>query len=110
VTVAVLGGAVILFPSLALLFRLVLGGTLDPHAARAVTMPSPAALLTVSKAGCAARVAGAAFIAAIGFLTLADAPWAHALGVVSLLVFTLAGFIALTPAQTATKPDATPEP
>jgi cytochrome bd ubiquinol oxidase subunit II len=109
VTVAVLGGAVILFPSLALLFRLVLGGTLDPHSTPALTMPSPSALLGVSKAGFAARIAGAAFIAAIGFLTLADAPWAHALGVVCLLLFAVAGFIALTPAQTAAKPDATPE-
>jgi hypothetical protein len=33
VIVAVIAGAVILFPSLALLFRLVLGGTLDAHAA-----------------------------------------------------------------------------
>jgi cytochrome d ubiquinol oxidase subunit II len=100
---------VILFPSLALLFRLVLGGTLDPHSTPALTMPSPSALLSVSKAGFAARIAGAAFIAAIGFLTLADAPWAHALGVVCLLLFAVAGFIALTPAQTAAKPDATPE-
>jgi len=38
VIVAVLGGAVILFPSLALLFRLVLRGQLD-HSAAAAAQP-----------------------------------------------------------------------
>jgi cytochrome d ubiquinol oxidase subunit II len=106
VIVAVVAGAVILFPSLALLFRLVLGGTLGTHPAPAIATPSPSALVTASGTNIAPRTAGAAFIAAIGFLTVADAAWAHAVGVLCLLVFAIAGFIALTPAQTAAKPDA----
>jgi cytochrome d ubiquinol oxidase subunit II len=109
VIVAVLAGAVILFPSLALLFRLVLGGTLDAPSPSAVATSSPAVLLTASAAGVAARVALAAFIVAIGFLTVADAAWAHAIGVLCLFAFMIAGFIALTPAQIASEMDITPD-
>jgi cytochrome bd ubiquinol oxidase subunit II len=105
VIVAVIAGGVILFPSLGLLFRLVLGGALDAHDVPAAPTPSASALLTAANAGIATRISAAAFIAAIGFLTVADAAWAHAVGVVCLFVFALAGFIALTPAQTAAKPD-----
>jgi hypothetical protein len=105
VTVAVLAGAVILFPSLALLFRLVLGGTFDRHTTPTDTAPSPPTLLAASSAGIAARIAAAALLAGIGFLTIADAPWAHAIGILSLLGFAIAGFNALTPTQTAAKPD-----
>jgi cytochrome d ubiquinol oxidase subunit II len=110
VIVAVLAGAVILFPSLGLLFRLVLGGMLDRNTSPASAAPSPVALLAASSAGIAARIAGAAFIAAICFLTLADAAWAHAVGIVCLLAFAIAGFIALAPAQTAAERDVTLEP
>jgi len=101
VIVAVVGGAVILFPSLALLFRLTLAGTLDALPTTPATTPSPSALLVASRTGIAARLAGAAFIAAIGFLTLADAAWAHAIGAACLLIFGVSGFIALAPAQIA---------
>ncbi len=103
VIVAVLGGAVILFPSLALLFGLVLGGALDASSPRALAPPSPAVLLAASTAGVAARVAAAAFIAAIGFLTVADAAWAHTIGILCLFIFMIAGFLALTPAQIASE-------
>jgi cytochrome d ubiquinol oxidase subunit II len=105
VIVAVLAGAVILFPSLALLFRLLLAGTLDSDPAAALGSSSPSALLAASSAGIPGRIAAAAFIAALGFLTLADAAWAHAVGVLCLLLFAVAGFIALSPAQAAAKPD-----
>ncbi|MGA9874597.1 MAG: cytochrome d ubiquinol oxidase subunit II [Solirubrobacteraceae bacterium] len=110
VIVAVLGGAVILFPSLALLFRLVLGGTLDAPSKSMAATPSPAVLLTASTTGVAARIAAAAFIAALGFLTVADAAWAHSVGIVCLFAFMIAGFVALAPAQVASEPDATPGP
>ncbi len=99
VIVAVLAGGMILFPSLALLFRLVLAGKLDAHAVPAP--PPPSAILAASSRGVAARVAAAAVLGGLGFLTVADAAWAHAVGVLCLIVFALAGFIALAPAQTA---------
>ena len=97
VVVAVLAGAVILFPSLALLFRLVLAGRLG----HAQTVRAPAAplgaLLSASAPGLLARVAGACLLAGFGFLTLAEAGWAHAIGVLALLAFIVCGFLADVP-------------
>jgi cytochrome d ubiquinol oxidase subunit II len=102
VIVAVLAGGLILFPSLALLFRLVLGGHLDTGAARAQAEVSPAALVAASTGGAAAwRITVALFVGAIGFLTIADAAWAHAIGIACLFGFAIAGFIAIAPWQTA---------
>jgi cytochrome d ubiquinol oxidase subunit II len=119
VIVAVLGGAVILFPSLAYLFRLVLGGRFDVGPAVVDTdaalsaspassqqpspppAPSPRAAVAVAAPGALARVAGACLIGVIGFLTIADAAWTHAVGVVCLFAFVLTGFAAVAPAQLA---------
>ncbi|HEX4483428.1 MAG TPA: cytochrome d ubiquinol oxidase subunit II [Solirubrobacteraceae bacterium] len=110
VVVAVLGGALILFPSLALLFRLVLQGRLDhadgadedaAGAAPARTRESLDRLLAVSRDGLLARAAGACLLAGFGFLTVAEAGWAHAIGVVALLGFLIVGFLAVVPAQLA---------
>jgi cytochrome bd ubiquinol oxidase subunit II len=97
VIVAVVAGAVLLFPSLALLFGLVLRGTLD-HAQPA-TRPVRAGrmLLTASTPGLLARLAGACLVAGIGFTTVANAGWAHAIGVASLLSFIAVGFPAALP-------------
>jgi cytochrome d ubiquinol oxidase subunit II len=99
VVVAVLAGAVILFPSLALLFRLVLRGQLD-HAEQA---PAPVAalgsLLSASTPGLLARAATACLLAGFGFLTVAEAGWAHAIGVLALLGFIVCGVLADLPAQ-----------
>src|SRR5436305_14423976 len=80
VIVAVLAGALILFPSLAFLFRLVLGGSFDPDAELSVPpAPPPArarAVVSASAPGLAARAAGGCLIAGFGFLTVADAGWA----------------------------------
>lgn len=101
VIVAVLGGAVILFPSLALLFRLVLSGRLaesgEDHELRAL----PPRLVRASRHGLLARTALACLIAGIGLLTIAEAGWAHALGVVSLLGFVALGFPAALPPEAA---------
>lgn len=102
VIVAVIAGGVILFPSLALLFRLVLAGHLDAKANTTTGVVSPAAVLGALTAGIATRAAVALFVAAIGFLTLADASWAHAIGVVCLFGFGIAGFVALAPWTVAT--------
>ncbi len=102
VVIAVLAGATILFPSLALLFRLVLGGRLD-HADEDDDRPLDAAtsVLRASRAGLLARIAAACLLAGFGFLTVAEAGWAHAIGVVALLGFLGCGFLAVVPAQLA---------
>jgi len=103
VTVAVLGGALILFPSLGLLFRLVLRGRLDhdatPFAHRRPAPATGASLLSPSSApGVLARVAGACLLAGFGFLTIAEAGWTHAIGVVALFGFMVCGVAAaITP-------------
>ncbi len=101
VIVAVLAGGAILFPSLALLFRLVLGGHLD-HSPSA---PGPAAgggaIASALRPGLLARGAAAGLIAGFGLLTVADAAWAHAIGVFCLVAFVVLGFGAMAPAELA---------
>ncbi len=101
VVIAVLGGGAIVFPSLVLLFRLTLGGTLrgGATAAAAGVRPSPRALLAASRHGLLLRAAGACLIAGFGLLTVLEAGWAHALGVLALLGFVALGFLALLPAE-----------
>jgi cytochrome d ubiquinol oxidase subunit II len=102
VTVAVLAGAVLLFPSLGLLFRLFLGGALGEPAAppqSRATEPAPGSAPRGGLApGLLARLAGACLIAGIGLLNLADAPLAHVIGVPCLLAFIVLAFGALFPA------------
>jgi cytochrome d ubiquinol oxidase subunit II len=91
--VCVLGGGAILFPSLGLLFRLALTGRFDAaessaseHAGRGLRGVRPRLL---------ARSAIACLIAGFGLLTVADAPWAHAVGVASLFGFVVLAFRAI---------------
>jgi cytochrome d ubiquinol oxidase subunit II len=99
VSVAVLAGAAILFPSLALLFRLVLGGTLGDGGS-AVERPTQArSLLTAIGPGLLPRLALASLVAGIGFLTVAEASWAHSLGVLFLFAFVVAAFPAALPPE-----------
>jgi cytochrome bd ubiquinol oxidase subunit II len=93
VVVCVLGGAVILFPSLAVLFRLALAGRFQ---AAENTVPDEIAQpLRAIRPGLLARLAVALLIAGFGLLNLANADWAHAVGVVCLLCFVLVGFRAI---------------
>ncbi|HEX3910988.1 MAG TPA: cytochrome d ubiquinol oxidase subunit II [Solirubrobacteraceae bacterium] len=110
VIVAVLGGALILFPSLALLFRLVLRGRLDhgsedgqPPAADSTARAATGLtqLLAVSSSGLLARIAGACLLTGFATLTVAEAGWAHAIGITALFVFLGTGFLAIVPAQMA---------
>jgi cytochrome d ubiquinol oxidase subunit II len=109
VIVAVLGGAVILFPSLALLFRLTLGGRLGHSPAQpasgasvgdreraAAQAPAPA-----RHTGLLVRGAGACLLAGIGLLTIASAGWAHGVGVACLLAFVVLGAGAVAPHRLA---------
>jgi cytochrome d ubiquinol oxidase subunit II len=94
--VAVLAGGAILFPSLALLLRLTLMGRLQGGeggaAAPAIRRGAGArpALL--------ARLAVACLIVGFGLLNVADARWAHAVGVASLFAFIVTAFAAIVPA------------
>jgi cytochrome bd ubiquinol oxidase subunit II len=97
--VAVLAGGAILFPSLALLFTLALTGRFDHAHAHTRAAPTPGAgrLLSASLPRLRARVAVACLIVGVGLLNVAEAQWAHALGVVSLFAFIVSGFLTLVP-------------
>lgn len=93
IVVAVLGGGAILFPSLALLFRLTLTGRFQAqeepegqHETRGALGVRPRVLT---------RLAVAFLIAGVGLLNIADASWAHAVGVISFAGFIVAGFLAV---------------
>jgi len=116
IIVAVVGGAIILFPSLTLLLRLTLGGHLlhagvEPEGGerRAVAEPARATagqpLLGIDT-GLAGRIAAACLVGGVGFLTVAETGWAHAIGVVLLLGFVVVGFLGAVPALLAGEPPA----
>jgi cytochrome bd ubiquinol oxidase subunit II len=94
--VAVVAGGVLLFPSLALLFRLTLTGRFDPHAAQAGAGTASVAGQAL-RPGLGIRLAAALLLAGIGLLNVASAGWAHGLGVVSLFAFMVVAFLAVVP-------------
>jgi cytochrome d ubiquinol oxidase subunit II len=106
VVVAVLAGGAILFPSLAILFRLTVTGRFHP-AAKAPQSERPPEGLRSFKTRLLVRIAAACLIAGFGLLTLADAGWAHAIGVVCLFAFVVTGFGAIVSQALADEP-ATP--
>jgi len=102
--VAVLAGGAILFPSLALLFALLLrGGLGHPQAGTpdAPVVPPGAGGLPIASPS-RARIAVALLVVGIGLLNAADAGWAHAIGVVSLFGFMIVAFAAIVPRALAT--------
>jgi cytochrome d ubiquinol oxidase subunit II len=94
---AIVAGGLILFPSLGLLFRLVLAGQLDhPHPQpEPQSQPTARALLSASRSGLLARLAAACFVIGFACLTVADARWAHLVGVFAFLGFAVSGFLGL---------------
>jgi cytochrome bd ubiquinol oxidase subunit II len=100
VVVAVLTGAILLFPALALLFTLTLRGRLgaggaEPAPVSAEGRRGVAELLIGPTLG--VRLAASLAIVGVGLLTVAEGSWAHAIGVVSLLAFVAVGSAALIP-------------
>jgi cytochrome d ubiquinol oxidase subunit II len=93
VIVAVLAGGAILFPSLALLFRLTLTGRLQPADTAAPEEAGPK--LRHVRRRLLERAALGCLIAGFGLLNVADARWAHGVGVVCLLSFVVLGFRAI---------------
>jgi cytochrome bd ubiquinol oxidase subunit II len=100
VLVAVVAGGLILFPSLAVLFRLVLGGRLGVGEGDTADAGETRThgLLAASRTGLLARSALACLAVGVGMLTVAGAGWAHAIGVAALLAFIGLGFAAALPA------------
>ena len=102
VTVAVVAGAVLLFPALALLFQLQLRGRFDPVPPAAPgghTEPPPDR--RPGKPRLYAIAAGGCLLAGFGLLTIADAGWAHAAGVICLLAAIAFGVPATAPTTLA---------
>lgn len=103
VIVSVAAGALVLGPSLALLFTLTLRGQLGDGGAPAASVPVQA--LAAVRTGLLARISIACLLVTLGFLTIADAGWAHAIGVVALLVCVVTGFRAAVPVEPAAPAD-----
>lgn len=93
VIAAVLGGGAILFPALALLFRLALTGRFRAAEVQAPQEARPG--LRGVRSSLLARSAVACLIVGFGLLNVADARWAHGVGVVCLLSFVVLGFRAI---------------
>jgi cytochrome d ubiquinol oxidase subunit II len=92
--ISILAGGLILFPSLGLLFELVLRGrfSAEPHAARAAPLAVPAGGLP---APTATRLAGACFAIGAAFLLIGESTWPHVIGVALLGAFIVLGLSAL---------------
>src|SRR3954451_7954939 len=87
VIIAVVAGGAILFPSLALLFRLTLAGRLGEAAAAEGpgAEAGPSRLLEASRRGLLGRTAVALLIAGVGLVNVAGAEWAHVAGGVAFI-------------------------
>ena len=105
IIVAVVGGAIILFPSLVLLFRLTLGGQLG-HGSRGARRGagSRARARARRRARPARPYRRRVPVAGFGLLTVAEAGWAHAVGVVALFAFIVVGFAGAVPALLEDEP------
>ena len=78
-----------------------LGGRLDyAESTPAATTPRRA-VLSASAPGLLGEVGRRLLVAGLGFLTVADAGWAHAVGIVALFAFIVLGFLAVAPAELA---------
>jgi cytochrome bd ubiquinol oxidase subunit II len=105
IIIAVAGGGLILFPCLLVLLRLSIAGRLgydadadgdgDGAAAEPGDGPVRTPRLRPARAG---RLATACLIGGLGFLTIAEAGWAHAIGVTMLLAALVLGLAAAAPA------------
>jgi len=97
IVVSILAGAVLLFPALALLFRLTLGGELRVSERSSGEAPVGSGRQAPVSIRFDARLSVAFLVAGIGFLTVANAAWAHAIGVACFFGFILSGYRAALP-------------
>ena len=90
--VAIMAGGAIVFPALAVLFRLVLAAQFDrPEALDASASPT-AGVTARLRRGLLVRVAFACLLVGFGLTTIADSRLAHAVGVTALLAFVALAF------------------
>jgi cytochrome bd ubiquinol oxidase subunit II len=99
VVVAVVAGAIVLFPSLALLFRLTLRGRLDHAPAADAPATRPAAGLKAPRLSLRVRLAAALLLIGVGFTNVADTDALHAAGAACLLAFVAVAYRAALPAD-----------
>jgi cytochrome bd ubiquinol oxidase subunit II len=97
--VSVAVGALILFPSLAILFRLALTGRFDPGPPPESTVESTSARRPRIRRS--ARLALGLLVVGIVLLTIAEPAAAHAVGVVCMFTAGIAAFAAVAPDQLA---------
>ncbi len=84
IIIAVAGGAIVLVPSLILLFRLFLRGRLDPAVTPDATVLNPPPIPQKVKTRLLSALAGAALVIGAGVTVFADPGWARAVGIVCL--------------------------
>jgi cytochrome d ubiquinol oxidase subunit II len=100
VIIAVAGGAIVLVPSLVLLFRLFLRGRLDPAVALGETVPNRTHIVRKGNTRLLAALAGATLVIGVGATVFTDDGWARVLGVVCLFAAAISTF-----GLAATEPD-----
>jgi cytochrome d ubiquinol oxidase subunit II len=93
VVACVVGGAVLLFPALGVLFRLELEGRFT--SAEETVRERTGHGLAAVRSGMLARAAIALLVAGLALLNIANAQWAHAIGIVCLFGFLLLAFCAM---------------
>jgi cytochrome d ubiquinol oxidase subunit II len=112
VIVAVVAGGALLFPALATLFRMTLGGRLSPEEAEREgeaepAGPDPAAAMDPAdpkpgfRTPLFVRLGLALLVAGIGLTNVADAEWAHIVGAVALAGCVVVGFLSVAPEAAA---------
>jgi cytochrome d ubiquinol oxidase subunit II len=92
VLVCVGAGGAILFPSLALLFRLAVSRRFQAAESAETATPTATTDTPATSSPLLARVAVACLLAGVGLLNVADAGWAHAVGIACLFGFIVAAF------------------
>jgi cytochrome d ubiquinol oxidase subunit II len=101
ILVVVAAGAVVLVPSMAILFGLFLRGTFDPGLNLKTPVPRRASISLPILPGAVLVIL---LIAGTGLTIFSDAGWAVALGVAALLIFAAGGFFWLAAAMAGENP------
>ena len=92
IIIAVAGGAIVLVPSLVVLFRLFLRGRLDPAVTPDATVLSPPPIPQKVTTRLLSALAGAALVIGTGVTVFADPGWARAVGIVCLFACAICTF------------------
>jgi cytochrome d ubiquinol oxidase subunit II len=101
--IAVVAGGILLFPSLALLFRLLLGGRLDEGHGGGDAQEEPATGEgPPHRPPVLARAAVALLLAGVALVNVLDPDWAHIIGAVCFLGALVLGVAAALPAEAMT--------